>query len=73
MDAERDLPPALKQAFGRNPQALAGWNQMTPTRRRGQLLGIFYYRTPESRARRIAKAVDEAKAFAEKKANRRNP
>jgi len=73
MEAERELPPMIKLAFARNPQALAGWHQMSPSRRRGQLLAIFYYRTPESRTRRIAKAVDEAVAFAEEKANRRNP
>src|SRR5215467_11497835 len=62
MEAERELPPMIKLAFARNPQALEGWNQMSPTRRRGQLLAIFYYRTLESRTRRLAKLVDEAVA-----------
>jgi uncharacterized protein YdeI (YjbR/CyaY-like superfamily) len=72
MEAERELPPLLRVAFARNPRALEGWEQMSATRRRGQLLAIFYYRTPESRARRLAKVVEEAAALAEKKAGKRN-
>jgi len=30
------------------------------SRRRGHLFGIFYYRNPEARARRVAKAVEDA-------------
>jgi hypothetical protein len=30
------------------------------------LLGIFYYRTPEARDRRLAKAIEDAIAIAEK-------
>ncbi len=40
---------------------------MSSSHRRGQLLAIFYYRTPEARDRRIAKVLDEALAFADKK------
>jgi uncharacterized protein YdeI (YjbR/CyaY-like superfamily) len=69
MEAERELPPAMQQAFARNPQAREGWRRMSPARRRGQLLAIFYYRTPESRARRLAKAIEEAEALAEKLRN----
>lgn len=69
MEAERELPPMIQLAFARNPQAREGWDQMSPSRRRAQLLAIFYYRTPESRARRLAKAVEEAAALAEKKAH----
>jgi uncharacterized protein YdeI (YjbR/CyaY-like superfamily) len=64
MDAERELPPILKAAFARDPRALDGWQQMSPTRRRGHLLGIFYYRTPEARDRRLAKAIEDALAVA---------
>src|SRR5262245_1297478 len=71
MEAERELPPAMRQAFARNPRALDGWRRMSPVRRRGQLLAIFYYRTPESRARRLAKAIEEAEAAAEKRARGR--
>ena len=45
---------------------------MSASRRRGQLLAIFYYRTPEARARRLAKVVEEAAALAEKKADQRD-
>jgi hypothetical protein len=68
MEAERELPPILKLALARDPRALAGWQRMSPTRRRGHLLAIFYYRTPEARDRRIAKMLEDALAFAERKA-----
>jgi hypothetical protein len=42
---------------------------MSPSHRRRHLLGIFYYRTPESRNRRIEKTLQEASAFAERKLN----
>jgi hypothetical protein len=44
-----------------------GWNLMSAAKRRGHLLGIFYYRTPESRARRMQQALDEAILLAQKK------
>ena len=68
MEAERDLPPMLQLAFARTPRAREGWEKMSASRRRGQLLAIFYYRNPEARARRLAKVVEEAAALAEKKA-----
>jgi uncharacterized protein YdeI (YjbR/CyaY-like superfamily) len=71
MEAERELPPAMQQAFARNPRAREGWNQMSQGRRRAELLAIFYYRTPESHARRLAKVIEEAEALAEKKSARR--
>jgi uncharacterized protein YdeI (YjbR/CyaY-like superfamily) len=72
MEAERELPPLLQLAFARNPRAREGWEQMSAIARRGQLLAIFYYRNPESRARRLAKVVEAAAAIAEKKAEKRN-
>jgi len=65
LEAERELPPILKAAFARDPRALKGWQRMTPTQRRNNLLSIFHYRTPESRERRIAKMLEEAVARAE--------
>jgi len=62
MEAERDLPPLLRAAFGRDPRAYEGWKQMSVAQRRGHLLGIFYYRDPKAQARRAAKAVKEALA-----------
>ena len=68
MEAERELPPMLQLAFARNPRAREGWEQMSASRRRGHLIAIFYYRTPESRARRLSKTIEEAAALAERKA-----
>jgi uncharacterized protein YdeI (YjbR/CyaY-like superfamily) len=70
MEAERDLPPALKLAFTRDPRAFEGWNLMSPSHRRGLLIAVFYYRSPEARARRVDKIVEEAIALAEKKSHR---
>src|SRR5215471_8203319 len=53
MEAERELPPILRIAFARNPKAEEGWSLMSVAQRRGHLMGIFYYRTPEARASRL--------------------
>jgi uncharacterized protein YdeI (YjbR/CyaY-like superfamily) len=66
MEAELDLPPILKRSFASDPRAYQGWQSMTPLQRRHQLLGIFYYRNPESRDRRVAKMLEDALARAEK-------
>jgi uncharacterized protein YdeI (YjbR/CyaY-like superfamily) len=60
MEGEKTLPPILQLAFRRQPKAKAGWEAMTAVQRRGHLLGIFYYQSPEARERRAQKAVDEA-------------
>jgi uncharacterized protein YdeI (YjbR/CyaY-like superfamily) len=60
MESEEVLPPILQVAFRKAPLAKAGWEAMTPVQRRGHLLGIFYYQSPEARERRAQKAVDEA-------------
>jgi len=70
MEAERELPPVLRLAFTRDPRALEGWNLMSPSHRRGLLIAVFYYRSPEARARRVDKIVEEAIALAEKKSHR---
>ena len=67
MEAERELPPVLQAAFQGNPKAMAGWELMPPSHRRFHLFGIFGYRNPESRSRRIAKAMAEMVAYAEKR------
>ncbi len=66
MEAERELPPILQIAFAHNPQAREGWERMSPARRRGHLLGIFYYRDPEARGRRVDKAIQDAMEVAQK-------
>jgi len=68
MEAEAALPPLLQVAFARNPRAREGWDLMSVARRRSHLLGIFYYRTPEGRANRINKMLEDAGAIANKRA-----
>lgn len=66
MEAERELPPVLRLAFARDPGAYKGWLKMPPTHRRAHLFGVFYYRTPEAQARRVAKVVEDGYKYAEK-------
>ena len=66
MEAERELPPMLQLAFAHNQRAREGWEHMSAGRRRQHLLGIFYYRDPQSRARRAAKAVEDAASVGER-------
>lgn len=72
MEGERVLPPLLEAAFQRQPRARAGWKAMTSIQRRGHLLGIFHYQSPESREKRARKAVDEALRIAAKR-QQQNP
>jgi uncharacterized protein YdeI (YjbR/CyaY-like superfamily) len=69
-EGERNPPPILEAAFVRAPLARQGWKLMTPTQRRGHLWGIFNYRSPESRQRRTAKAVEDAIRIARSKASK---
>ncbi len=66
MEAEMELPPVIAAAFRTRPKAKAGWEKMTALQRRGELMGVFYYRTPEARLRRVGKLCD----MAEKKSSR---
>jgi uncharacterized protein YdeI (YjbR/CyaY-like superfamily) len=61
MDAERELPPVLRIAFASDPIAHQAWKRLSPSHRRGHLLAIFYYRDPQSRARRIGKMLLEVR------------
>jgi uncharacterized protein YdeI (YjbR/CyaY-like superfamily) len=72
MEAERDLPPMMQLAFRQNPRALAEWKRMSQSHRRAHLFAIFHYRTPEARARRVAKCMEEMLERAEKSAGRTN-
>ncbi len=67
MEGEKELPPILRHAFAQRPRAREGWDSMSMSRRRGELFAIFYYRTPEARAKRIAKVMDAAELFRERK------
>lgn len=60
MEAEQELPPLIQSALTNNPQAREGWQRMTRIQRRGELFGIFYYRTPEARVRRLQKTLQAA-------------
>lgn len=60
MEGEKVLPPVLERAFRMRPRARAGWAKMTPVQRRGELLAIFYYKTPDARERRVQKLCDAA-------------
>jgi hypothetical protein len=60
MEAEHEFPPMIKLAFQRNPGAEEGWKRMTDTQRRQNLLAVFYYRTPQSRMKRLEKVIAEA-------------
>jgi uncharacterized protein YdeI (YjbR/CyaY-like superfamily) len=66
MEAEQEIPPILQVAFAQNPRAHEGWERMSRLQRRGHLLGIFYYCSPDARARRVEKTIQEAIKFAEK-------
>jgi uncharacterized protein YdeI (YjbR/CyaY-like superfamily) len=68
MEGEQgDLPPALKAAFARFPKARHGWEKMPPSHKRQHLLGIFYYRNPESQERRIMKAIEMMMEYADRR------
>jgi len=64
MEGEKELPPVVAAAFRKRPKAKAGWTKMTQTQRRGELMAVFYYKSPEAREKRVGKLCD----LAEKKA-----
>lgn len=60
MEAEMELPPVVARALRTRPKAKVGWERMTKTQRRSELMGVFYYQTPEARERRVQKLVEAA-------------
>ena len=66
MEGEKILPPILDVAFLANPAARKGWDAMTPTQRRGHLLGVFHYQSPESREKRVGKLIEDCRKGAAK-------
>ena len=64
MEGERELPPVVEAAFRGRPKAREGWERMTVAQRRGELMAVFYYRTPEARARRVGRLVEVAERHA---------
>ncbi|HMG02774.1 MAG TPA: YdeI/OmpD-associated family protein [Edaphobacter sp.] len=67
MEGEKTLPPILEVAFRRHPAARKGWDAMTEVQRRGHLLGVFYYQSPEAREKRAGKVVEDCLRVAEAK------
>ncbi len=59
MEGEKELPPVLEVAFLRTPAARRGWEAMTKTHRRSQLMAVFHYQSPEAREKRVKKLVDD--------------
>lgn len=64
MEGEIELPPVVSAAFRIRPKARAGWEKMTQTQRRQELLGVFYYQSVDARARRVEKLCDRAETHA---------
>jgi hypothetical protein len=65
-DGEMEPPPFLQAEFAHNPKAKLGWEKMTASHKRGHLWGILYYKSPESRKKRLQKAIDTMVKYAEK-------
>jgi len=59
-EAEKELPPVVVAAFRKRPKAKAGWAKLTPAQRRQELMGVFYYRTPEAVEKRVGRLCDVA-------------
>jgi uncharacterized protein YdeI (YjbR/CyaY-like superfamily) len=59
MEGEKELPPILEVAFRRVPAARKGWDAMTKTQRRQNLMAVFYYQSPEAREKRVGKVVED--------------
>jgi uncharacterized protein YdeI (YjbR/CyaY-like superfamily) len=70
MTAERELPPMFQIAINRNPAVRERWEQLSASQRRGNLLAVCYYRSPESRAKRLQKVVEMMMGSREEKATR---
>lgn len=66
MDAERELPPLIRRVMDEYPRAYEGWQKLTPSVRRHELIAIFHYRNPATQRKRIEKAMTTAQAKAGK-------
>jgi hypothetical protein len=55
MEGEKELPPVIAAAFRKRPKAKLGWEKLTSTQRRNELMAVFHYQTPESRQKRVEK------------------
>lgn len=70
IEAEAELPPQVRVALERTPNAMNGWKLLTDGKRRMELMAYFYYHAPESRAKRLDKTVQLAVAAAERAGGR---
>lgn len=59
MEGEKELPPVMEVAFRNVPAARKGWEAMTAAQRRGNLMAVFYYQSPEAREKRVRKVVED--------------
>jgi len=59
MEGEQVPPPILQLAFNRQPQVRAAWESATLNQRRLRLLGIFSAQSPEARAKRVDRILEE--------------
>jgi uncharacterized protein YdeI (YjbR/CyaY-like superfamily) len=66
MEGEKVLPPILEVAFRRTPAARDGWEAMTKSQRRSNLMAVFYYQGPEAREKRVRKVVEDCLKVANK-------
>lgn len=66
MEAERDLPPALRRAFAGNARAREGWEIMPESRRRECLLNLFRSRYLDTRARCMELMLEDCVRYAER-------
>jgi len=57
IEAERELPPIIRQLLLRDPTLAEIWNRMTPSHRRRYLLMTFYYQDPLTRVRAFERAI----------------
>jgi uncharacterized protein YdeI (YjbR/CyaY-like superfamily) len=60
MEGEQEIPPILRVAFGRYPQAQPGWDALTVNQRRIHLLSLFSSQSPEARAKQVVRIVEDA-------------
>jgi uncharacterized protein YdeI (YjbR/CyaY-like superfamily) len=65
MEAEIELPPLLRQAFARNPQAARGWDRLSRAHQRRHLFYILHGHH-DARLRRIERAMTEMIRYAER-------
>jgi len=59
---ELDTPPDLMDALGQNSSALAYWNKLAYSHKKVYVLWIDEAKQPETRLRRIQKAIDNLTA-----------